>query len=348
MRVLLLSVGGPRLPGVRHRAGCWVDALGSREHAVKTIFPFTAGPATHVLGRPLRALDLLRAVSQARVADVVIVYRTTFPLGSARLLRRAAHRLLFDFDDAIYLPSPSEVQRRASETRYRRNFATTVARMDLVTAGNDTLAREVRGPRVEIVPTPIDTNLFRPAERLVRTGLGCVVGWIGTAENLPEWERLVPAFRALAARLPAVRFKVICSRPPGETDLPLRFERWSQQREAEHLVDVDVGIMPLADTPWNRGKCAFKALQAMAMGLPVVASAVGMNAEVVVHGRNGFLVEREADWIDALARLGSNEGLRRRMGREARATVEERYAATLIGPRMAELVESIAAPVGTR
>jgi glycosyltransferase involved in cell wall biosynthesis len=165
---------------------------------------------------------------------------------------------------------------------------------------------------------------------------------------LPEWERLAPAFRALVGRAPNVRFKVICSRAPCALDLPVSFERWSQKREAAHLEDVDVGIMPLADTPWNRGKCAFKALQYMATGLPVVASGVGMNTEVVEDGRSGYLVGDEADWIDALARLAANGEMRRRMGREGRASVELRYACSVIGPRVADLIESVGSSAGAR
>src|SRR5206468_3457063 len=122
-------------------------------------------------------------------------------------------------------------------------------------------------------------------------------------------------------------------------DVPSESYAWSEDNEIARIAAFDIGIMPLHDTPWERGKCAYKLLQVMAAGTPVIASPVGVNAQVVRHGINGFLANTTEEWIDALRRLAADPALRRRMGAEARRTVEDRYSTELITPRLAAILE---------
>ena len=118
--------------------------------------------------------------------------------------------------------------------------------------------------------------------------------------------------------------------------------KWTQEGEVPFLQTLDVGIMPLTDTPWARGKCGYKLIQYMACGLPVVASPVGVNRDIVEHGVNGFLAETDAEWRSAIETLLADGELRRRMGAAGRRKVEEHYSLQVWGPRVAQMLRSVA------
>jgi glycosyltransferase involved in cell wall biosynthesis len=130
--------------------------------------------------------------------------------------------------------------------------------------------------------------------------------------------------------------------PKAEAQPLLDLVEWSEAAEVPFLQAVDIGIMPLSDTPWARGKCGYKLIQYMACGLPVVASPVGVNAEIVEHGVNGFLATTEAEWSEALATLLRDPALRQRMGAAGRRKVEEHYSLQVWGPRVAALLLDVA------
>ncbi len=339
-RVLFLTVGDRQSPGTRLRALAYVPYLESRGHRVEVLFPLGKDPNRVRRRHVLRPVELIRDLVAAARSDVVVVYRKTFPGVSARLLRRVAARVIYEFDDAVYLPSPSEPRGEKNMARYRGNFLSTINASDLVVAGNHHLASEVTHRRVKILPTGVDLSVFKPTPRK-NTGETCVLGWIGTIGNLPEWWRLLPVFEQIAADNPRVRFKVVSNGEPPVCDLPLIFERFTVEREATCLEDFDIGLMPLEDTPWNRGKCSFKALQCMAIGRPVVLSPVGMNHEVIEPGVSGVFAETDDEWSSTLRRLVGDPGMRSSMGNAARAVVEKSYSLDQIGSKMADIVESL-------
>ena len=246
---------------------------------------------------------------------------------------------MYEYDDAVYLPSPEEPQGEGDVARYRRNFRATVASADLVVAGNDHLAEKAAHKRTEVLPTGVDLSIFKPVVR-ANAWDRCTLGWIGTAGNLPQWSLLIPVFKRLVAENSAVRFKVVSDGEPPDCSLPLDFERFTIEREAACLEDFSIGLMPLEDTPWNRGKCSYKALQCMAMGQPVVLSPVGMNRDVVEHGVNGFFATTRDEWTDHLLRLSQDAELRAKMGRAAREVVATRYSLDIVGSRMADLIDA--------
>ena len=339
-RVLFLTVGDRQSPGTRLRTLAYVPYLEDRGHRVEVMFPLGSDPNRLRRRRVLRPVELVRDLVAAARADIVVVYRKTFPGASARLLRRVAARVVYEFDDAVYLPSPDELQGEENMARYRRNFQATVDASDLVVAGNRHLAAEVVHRRIEILPTGVDLSIFKPTPRKAKRNV-CVLGWIGTVGNLPQWTRLLPVFERIAVDGPRVRFKVVSDGDSPVCDLPLVFERFTKEREAKCLEDFDIGLMPLEDTPWNRGKCSFKALQCMAMGRPVVLSPVGMNREVIEPGVSGVFAATENEWVSELRCLVDDPGLRSRMGSAARSVVEKSYSLDQIGSKMADLVESL-------
>jgi glycosyltransferase involved in cell wall biosynthesis len=212
-----------------------------------------------------------------------------------------------------------------------------------VVAGNDYLARRARqvGARhVEIVPTAIDLERYRDV-RATPAG-EIVIGWIGIPLNAHYLTIVEPALRAVA-EANSVKLHVVGAPVPAQlAGIPAESFPWSEDSEIARISAFDIGVMSLHDTPWERGKCAYKLLQVMAAGKPVIASPVGANTQVVQHGVNGFLANTTEEWTEALRKLATDPDLRQRMGAEARRTVEERYSAQIIGPRLAAILSQAA------
>ena len=210
-------------------------------------------------------------------------------------------------------------------------------------AGNDYLARRARqaGARhAEIVPTAIDLERYADLPEAPRNG-ALTVGWIGIPLNAHYLTMIEPALRAAAATAPIQLHVVGAPLPPAFAGIPAASFPWTEDTEISRIAQFDVGVMPLHDTPWERGKCAYKLLQVMAAGKPVIASPVGANRQVVRHGINGFLADSAEEWAEALRQL-ADPALRHRMGVEARKTVEEQYSAAVVTPRLAEILSKAA------
>jgi glycosyltransferase involved in cell wall biosynthesis len=212
-----------------------------------------------------------------------------------------------------------------------------------VVAGNDYLARRAHqaGARhVEIVPTAIDLGRYSDLPERPPGG-ALTVGWIGIPFNVHYLSMIAPALRAAAGTQPIALQVVGASVPPEFGGMPAESFPWSEDTEISRIGQFDVGVMPLHDTPWERGKCAYKLLQVMAAGKPVIASPVGANRQVVRHGINGFLAETTEEWTEALRKLADPD-LRQRMGAEARKTVEEQYSTAIAEPRLAAILNKAA------
>jgi glycosyltransferase involved in cell wall biosynthesis len=196
---------------------------------------------------------------------------------------------------------------------------------------------------VEIVPTAIDLDRYQnlPDFPAAPAGGTLAVGWIGIPLNAHYLTIVAPALRALAGTRKFSLHVVGAPVPDAFAGIPAQSFPWTEESEIERIAAFDVGIMPLHDTPWERGKCAYKLLQVMAAGKPVIASPVGANAQVVQHGVNGFLADSPEEWADALRRL-EDPDLRRRMGAQARKTVEEQYSTAVVRPRLAAILAAAA------
>lgn len=214
----------------------------------------------------------------------------------------------------------------------------------IVVAGNDYLAARARkaGARsIEIVPTAIDLARYDEPSAAAAEGRAAIVGWIGIPLNAHYLSLVEPALR-LAARNASIKLHVVGAPvPPQLAGIPAESIEWTEATEVERIGAFDIGIMPLADTPWERGKCAYKLLQVMAAGKPVIAAPVGANRQVVRHGVNGFLAATTEQWAEAL-RMLADPALRARMGEEARRTVAEQYSVATAGPRLATVLAQAA------
>ncbi|MCF6282866.1 MAG: glycosyltransferase family 4 protein [Candidatus Polarisedimenticolaceae bacterium] len=264
--------------------------------------------ATHLTDRrtPLGRLNLLKQASQA---DVVVVVRRTFGPLFAGILRRVASRLIFTFDDAIFAKSDGSPSRGRE-----RRFAATVALCDVVWAGNSYLADKAKAFNgcVEVVPTVLDVDRY--ATEVAKPADSLDLVWIGSSSTKKHLLPVIPLLEEAAALIPELRLKIIA-------DFSIESERlnvvpilWSPESELRELLASHIGIAPLPDNAFTRGKCGLKVLQYMAAGLPVISSAAGVNRELVDDGVSGFLVSSDQQWLEAIQALAKSPEQRRSMG----------------------------------
>jgi glycosyltransferase involved in cell wall biosynthesis len=282
--------------------------------------------------------------SLLREADVVVLHQIKLSAIEARLFAAFARRRIFDVDDAIYVRKPRRLGEAPDESPWRKKkFAATCRWVDVVAAGNDVLAGVARATAqsVAILPTSIDTAVYRPTTATAADPPTIV--WIGSPENLVYLEMIRPALARLAGRYPTLKMRVVCSRFPDWPEVNIEGIAWSSATEAHSLAGAHIGVMPLADDAWARGKCAFKLLQYMAAALPCVASPVGANTEAVIDGFNGFHARTPDEWERSLESLIQSPELRARFGANGLAHVESRYAMRAYQTQYLELLTRLTA-----
>lgn len=242
--------------------------------------------------------------------------------------------LVLDVDDAVWLTQPFGA----------RQMRRTAEHADVVVVCNNYLAewfgRFCR--RIELVPTPVDGDVFFPIQK--STDSSYVVGWTGTSANYPYLALIRESLAKFMRAAPHARLRIVADTAPPNLGLPLDrvdFLRWSESSEAPSVQTMDVGIMPLADDAWTRGKCAFKAIQYMACGLPIVASPVGMSAELLNRANVGIAVRTEQQWLDALIFLYEQRETGKNMGATGRAQFLEHYGRAAATRQLAGIFKSL-------
>jgi hypothetical protein len=258
--------------------------------------------------------------------DVMIVQRKLLSQDQLAQLREVSRWLIYDFDDAVFLRD-SYASRGQHSDRRLAGFARMMHAADLVVAGNDYLADQAAlwkaTDLVVTVPTCIDPPRYPSADH--RRANGAELAWIGSSATLCGLEQVRPMWEEIGRRLPGISLKIICNRTLTLQDLPVRYCPWSEAEEARLLARADIGVSWLPDDDWSRGKCGLKILQYMAAGLPVVANSVGVQTQLVQHGRTGFLAESVEQWVEAIDLLSRDRDLRRRMGEAGRRVVESEF-----------------------
>jgi glycosyltransferase involved in cell wall biosynthesis len=314
-------------------AGRWMTILHQRELAAPALgWPLWAGAE-----KLLRPLSWARLARKVEGADVLLVQRALGPVGLQARCAAAAGRCLFDMDDGIHLPHPQLSLSPARQRRRRRRVQAWLSLAQTVIVASPYLAREWPDYPIQVLPTPVDCDRVRPAAK--PRGAAVVIGWVGSPPNAAELELIRLPWQRLRRRCPNLELLLVGAGPRALDSEPAERLAWSEAQELEALGRIDIGIMPLQDQPWNRLKGGYKLLLYMAAGLPVVASPVGINRELVRAGENGLLAEGEAGWEEALERLIRDPDLRSRMGARGRALVESEYSLAGLAPRLAELLE---------
>jgi Glycosyl transferases group 1 len=344
MRLLCVLAGGPDHPSSRFRILQHADALRARGIEVGTFVAKRRSPAA-----------IASLVTRARSADVILIQKKLFAAWKLRMFF-GSRPLLFDMDDAYFAVSPDE-RERFGEPRASRRAARRARRLDRVLrlsrraiVGNRFLAAHAAGRARDtvVLPTAVDLRSFPEsavlearARRRAAPDRGRI-GWIGSRPSLRYLGMIAAPLREICARTPGTRLVQICNEFADLPGVVTERRPWSADREAADLMGLDIGVMPLDDSEFSRGKCGFKILQYHAAGLPVVCSPVGANLEIVADGGTGFLADTPASWVERMTRLLADPVTAETMGERGRRQVRERYDASIIGPALAEIVLSAA------
>jgi glycosyltransferase involved in cell wall biosynthesis len=282
-----------------------------------------------------------RLLKQAARHDVVVLFKTLgFSPLELNLLRRQNPRIIFDFDDAVMFRD--QKYQRPLRSKTFRKFVRTLKRCRAAVAGNEFLARmaEACGTRTFILPTAVDISKYKLKE--ARDGLGLTIGWMGLSDGLVYLQHIHEALRQVSEKFPGLTLKIISDKPLQLEGVKVENHTWTNDTEQQHLASFDVGIMPLWDSLWTRGKCGYKILQYMGVGTPVIASDVGANRDIVTSGQNGFLARTQDDWVEALTNLIQDAGLRKTFGARGRDLIEQRYSLDHFANSYAALIQEVA------
>jgi len=352
--LLLLPYAWDTVPGQRFRIEQWYPWL--RENGVQfdiaTLLTADEQRLLYSQGQaPQKALmmgrTLVRRLGQLRNLDrydAVWLHRAALMAGPPLVERALAKRgvpVIMEFDDAIYLTDTAQVNRRWGFLKFAGKTSEICRLSTHVVVGNQFLAEYARqfNSNVTIIPTTIDTDTYQP-RATYRDESPVVIGWSGSRTTVAHLRTLDPALKRVAAQTP-VRLHVI-----GTDSYPLEgvetyAANWTPQTELEQLERFDLGVMPLPDEEWARGKCGLKALQYMAAGIPTVTSPVGVNSDIIRDGSNGFLCATEDEWVERMLALIRDVRLRERLGRAGRTTVENTYAARVQAPQVLEVLQQV-------
>ena len=264
------------------------------------------------------------------------------PASIENFLCKASVPYVIDYDDAIF-HRYDQHENFLVRAALSNKISQIMARSTTVIAGNQYIAdyAERNGARrIEILPTAVDTDHYTVKALLKNDSF--TIGWIGSPSTSRHISVAAPALNQLCHNND-IQFSAIGTLEKDVAEIPCQLIPWKQETEIQELNRFDVGIMPLPDTPWERGKCGFKLIQYMACGLPIIASPVGMNKEIVDHGINGFLAENITEWIKYIELLKDDSELRGRMGKAGREKVEKYYSLKSTGPRLVKLLREAVA-----
>lgn len=360
IRILALLPFSEEGASVRFRVAQFVPALNAAGFSV-VLHPLFDTSLFRLLYRPghvwhktsalfSRTLDRLRALRGSY--DVVLIHREAYPIGPPfieRWLARQGVPIVYDFDDAVYLPNTSDANRMVGFLKRPAKVAEVVALASQVIAGNAHLAGYAsrHSTHVHVIPTCVDTQLWTPRAEPAPPGPP-VIGWIGTPTTTPYLLALHDVFAALAKEHSFILRVSGSVTPVAIPGVRVANEPWTLPREIELFNTCDIGVYPLPNDAWTLGKCGFKAIQFMACGVPVVASAVGVNNDIIEQGVSGLLATTEQEWLDHLRTLIADAATRARIGAAGRARIEARYSLTANAPAVVDVMRQAAREVPAR
>ena len=313
-----------------------VFSLLSNEYLVKKF----NGERISLIDILVSVFNRIKILLKQKKYDCAIVHCEIFPLLPGKIESLILNiPFIYDFDDAFYLKYQSK-RFQFTSPFLANKFLPVIKRASFVTAGNNTLLNYANSinENVFLLPTVVDTVRYKVLKKTVTNAL--TVGWIGSPSTAPYLKGISKSLSILAESQD-MRFVVIGGKAPFIKNVDVIELPWNEDTEVNEINNFDIGIMPLPDSPWERGKCGFKLIQYMACGLPVIASPVGVNSEIVEHGVNGFLAETQEEWEAALSTLIADSDLRQQMGKAGREKVEREYSLQVTGPKLVALLKSI-------
>lgn len=294
----------------------------------------------------------IQSLASIRSFDYVFIHREAAPVGppifewlAARIFRK---RIIFDFDDAIWLTDNINEGVIGRKIKFRKKIGLTCRWSYKVSCGNTYLIEYAKqfNNNVQLNPTTVDSIDYHNPKRFDKASLrtqegvsGIVIGWTGSHSTLKYLESIQKTLQEIENTNRNVHFLVIADKPPKLRLKNLIFKKWTASNEVSDLMLADIGIMPLPNDEWTKGKCGFKILQYMALEIPSIASNVGINGQIIESGVNGYLCSTESDWLDALNKLISSAELRNKIGKTGRVTVTNHYSLSANSENFLKLFE---------
>ena len=292
------------------------------------------------LGSLKRILDILFLFRY----DIVIIHREAYPIGGPifeALLHFFNKTFIFDFDDAIFLPTCSRANNFIEKFKRPDKVSSIISKSSYVIAGNSYLAdfasRYSRD--VCVIPTSIDTSKYKACVKDKKSDI--VIGWVGSLTTIDFLAPLSSVFMRLSQKYPHIKFKIIGGNFSIHGLTNIVSKQWSACEEISDLQTFDIGIMPMLDNKWTNGKCGFKAILYMSCGIPSVCSAVGVNKEIISDGENGFLATTSDDWVNKLSFLIEDRELREKIALRARETVEEKFSVAVNAQKFIKVIQDV-------
>ena len=272
-----------------------------------------------------RVVDLFRANN----FDLIYVYRDAFFFGTffEKHFAKKKAKIIYDFDDAIWLMDENPNQGIFNRLKNPDKVKKIIALADQVVVGSEYLQQYAQqfNSNVVIIPSTIDFTTYDVIEPRAKDSI--CIGWTGSFSTVKHFETIVPALLKLKEKYNSViYFKLIGDPSYRNQELGLNGEKWAAETEAQDLSELDIGLMPLPDNEWTRGKCAMKGLQYMALEIPTIMSPVGVNSDIIQDGENGYLASSVNEWVEKLSILIESPELRKKIGKEGRKTVERDYS----------------------
>lgn len=341
-------------PGQRYRLEQWEPLLKERGVEITyesfesselhdTVYkPGQIGKKLKLVGEALkRRTSLLKRIKNY---DVVYIFREAALLGPPvleRLIYQTGVPIVFDFDDAIFVSYKSPSNGYLSYLKFAGKAKTNCRIASHVMVGNPYLAEYARrvNKNVTVIPTTIDTDKYRPIKS-IEDKRQLIIGWTGSYSTVQHLDTIRGAIKKIAER-ESLRLRVIGTPVYKIDGVEIEAMQWRSNTELEDLSAIDIGIMPLPDDNWSKGKCGLKALQFMALGIPTVCSPVGVNTDIIQDDENGLIADTEDEWVEKLGRLLKSPELRQRLGEAGRRTVEQKYSAMAQAPRVYDVLKSV-------
>lgn len=321
MKVLFFLGGNELKASTRIRVLQFLPFLKKDKIEYKLIFP-----RNNKSFKPLRILKDYIELRQAKNFDVVFIQKRKFPIRQFEYLKKLNPNIIYDFDDAIFAIKKENVEKWNVHSENLRNFSHTLKIAKTIIVSNDYLAKYVGKyeSNTKIIPSSVDVSKYTQKKYEVNEKI--LLGYVCNPENLAYLKDIAPALKKVCEKHENVCLKIISSKSINLPGVRTTFQKFNVEKYISDLRSFDIGLMPYPDQDWVRGKAGFKGIECMAVGVPVVASPMGIIPEIITNEKNGFLAKNNDKWEKYLELLIANPELREKMGILARNKIVKKYS----------------------
>ena len=345
MKVLFLTIGTETIASSRTKVYQYVPYL--QQAGIQCIIiPMTNATKKSkfrtwgLIKRKLNSvIKYLKIALFSIVCDVVFIQKVLLPIWIQNLIRALNKNIIFEFDDAIWTSHQTSIHPNNALRRLLLSHIISISKFVFLENNYTKEFTMQFNKNILMITGPIDCKRYFPKRGEKNKNI--VIGWIGSPPNTLYLKPVFSVFKRINKNYPDVVIELIGASNLKIEGVNLVIKEWNFDTEVENLHDFDIGIMPLPDDEWSRGKGGYKLLQYMAIGIPCIASPVGINSTLIREGINGYLASSEDEWFEKLEILIKNRILRRSMGVNGRKLIEEKYSLKVSAPKLIKLIKEI-------